>query len=123
MTNEFRQGDAMPSATRSRVTNYDLGHGDVVIAAITSCTNTSNPSVMMAARGDRGHHDVAVSEIVVRAFDLCAAGRRIALPEFLLHGGGEPVLAWVSGTRSCGRFGPASEGIVTSPRSSASVSV
>ena len=27
----------------------DLGHGDVVIAAITSCTNTSNPSVMIAA--------------------------------------------------------------------------
>ncbi|MED5159318.1 MAG: aconitate hydratase AcnA, partial [Candidatus Thermoplasmatota archaeon] len=26
-----------------------LGHGDVVIAAITSCTNTSNPSVMIAA--------------------------------------------------------------------------
>ncbi|RKK04023.1 aconitate hydratase AcnA [Pseudoroseomonas wenyumeiae] len=29
--------------------NYDLGHGDVVIAAITSCTNTSNPYVMVAA--------------------------------------------------------------------------
>ena len=29
--------------------DYDLGHGDVVIAAITSCTNTSNPSVLMAA--------------------------------------------------------------------------
>ncbi len=29
--------------------DYDLGHGDVVIAAITSCTNTSNPSVMLAA--------------------------------------------------------------------------
>jgi aconitate hydratase len=28
---------------------YDLGHGSVVIAAITSCTNTSNPSVMVAA--------------------------------------------------------------------------
>lgn len=28
---------------------YDLHHGDVVIAAITSCTNTSNPSVLMAA--------------------------------------------------------------------------
>src|SRR5262249_32157482 len=28
---------------------HDLGHGDVVIAAITSCTNTSNPSVMVAA--------------------------------------------------------------------------
>ncbi len=27
----------------------DLGHGDVVIAAITSCTNTSNPGVMLAA--------------------------------------------------------------------------
>jgi aconitate hydratase len=27
----------------------DLNHGDVVIAAITSCTNTSNPSVLMAA--------------------------------------------------------------------------
>jgi aconitate hydratase len=30
-------------------TNYTLGHGDVVVAAITSCTNTSNPSVMLAA--------------------------------------------------------------------------
>ncbi|WP_413580455.1 aconitate hydratase AcnA [Bdellovibrio sp. HCB288] len=29
--------------------SYSLGHGDVVIAAITSCTNTSNPSVMMGA--------------------------------------------------------------------------
>jgi aconitate hydratase len=29
--------------------NYDVGHGDVVIAAITSCTNTSNPYVMIAA--------------------------------------------------------------------------
>ncbi len=28
---------------------YDLGHGDVAIAAITSCTNTSNPSVLIAA--------------------------------------------------------------------------
>ncbi|ODN72513.1 aconitate hydratase AcnA [Methylobrevis pamukkalensis] len=29
--------------------NFDIGHGDVVIAAITSCTNTSNPSVLIAA--------------------------------------------------------------------------
>ena len=28
---------------------YDINHGDVVIAAITSCTNTSNPDVMLAA--------------------------------------------------------------------------
>ena len=29
--------------------DYDLGDGDVVIAAITSCTNTSNPAVMLGA--------------------------------------------------------------------------
>ena len=29
--------------------DYDIGNGDVVIAAITSCTNTSNPSVLVAA--------------------------------------------------------------------------
>jgi aconitate hydratase len=44
----------VPSADRgNRIpvagTDYDLGHGDVVIAAITSCTNTSNPSVMVGA--------------------------------------------------------------------------
>ncbi|MFA5550777.1 MAG: aconitate hydratase AcnA [Trueperaceae bacterium] len=32
-----------------RGVDKDLTHGDVVIAAITSCTNTSNPSVMLAA--------------------------------------------------------------------------
>ncbi|HEY5819678.1 MAG TPA: aconitate hydratase AcnA [Mesorhizobium sp.] len=29
--------------------SFDIGHGDVVIAAITSCTNTSNPSVLIGA--------------------------------------------------------------------------
>ncbi|MFN2501532.1 MAG: aconitate hydratase AcnA, partial [Pyrinomonadaceae bacterium] len=29
--------------------NTNIGHGDVLIAAITSCTNTSNPAVMIAA--------------------------------------------------------------------------
>ncbi|MDG1994991.1 MAG: aconitate hydratase AcnA [Emcibacteraceae bacterium] len=29
--------------------DYELNHGDVLIAAITSCTNTSNPGVMLAA--------------------------------------------------------------------------
>ncbi len=29
--------------------DFELGHGDVLIAAITSCTNTSNPDVMLAA--------------------------------------------------------------------------
>jgi aconitate hydratase len=36
-------------ANRVPVNGHDLGHGDVVIAAITSCTNTSNPSVLIAA--------------------------------------------------------------------------
>ena len=29
--------------------NFEISHGDVVIAAITSCTNTSNPSVLIGA--------------------------------------------------------------------------
>ena len=33
----------------SSTSNFEIGHGSVVIAAITSCTNTSNPSVMLAA--------------------------------------------------------------------------
>ncbi|MGB3808682.1 MAG: aconitate hydratase AcnA [Parvibaculum sp.] len=42
-----------PNAGDARVPvegkDFDLGHGDVVIAAITSCTNTSNPNVLVAA--------------------------------------------------------------------------
>jgi aconitate hydratase len=37
------------AATLSRDGMVQIGHGSVVIAAITSCTNTSNPSVMLAA--------------------------------------------------------------------------
>jgi aconitate hydratase len=47
------EGDPAPSnptpVTLDDGTSFDLDHGDVVIAAITSCTNTSNPSVMVAA--------------------------------------------------------------------------
>ncbi|HET6966558.1 MAG TPA: aconitate hydratase AcnA [Acidimicrobiales bacterium] len=46
-------GDAAPShptpVALEDGTSFDLDHGHVVIAAITSCTNTSNPSVMVAA--------------------------------------------------------------------------
>jgi aconitate hydratase len=35
---------------------YLLRHGSVVIAAITSCTNTSNPSVMLGAGKYRVSH-------------------------------------------------------------------
>ena len=37
------------SIATSPGTRVEVGHGDVLIAAITSCTNTSNPSVMLAA--------------------------------------------------------------------------
>jgi aconitate hydratase len=44
------QGSGAGEATvRSNGDAYTLRHGSVVIAAITSCTNTSNPSVMLAA--------------------------------------------------------------------------
>lgn len=36
-------------AETTEVANTTIGNGDVLIAAITSCTNTSNPSVMIAA--------------------------------------------------------------------------
>jgi aconitate hydratase len=45
----FGKGDSKSLRVAVEGTNYDIGHGDVVIAAITSCTNTSNPSVMIAA--------------------------------------------------------------------------
>ena len=42
-------GTDKPRRVKVEGENYDLGDGDVVIAAITSCTNTSNPSVMLGA--------------------------------------------------------------------------
>jgi len=41
--------DAKAVADATPTTSVELHHGDVLIAAITSCTNTSNPSVMLAA--------------------------------------------------------------------------
>ncbi len=48
MEKEFGRAD---DGKRTKVAGekFDLGHGDIVIAAITSCTNTSNPSVMLGA--------------------------------------------------------------------------
>ena len=45
---ERAHGDDDVAADAKQVA-VDLGHGDVLIAAITSCTNTSNPSVLLAA--------------------------------------------------------------------------
>jgi aconitate hydratase len=46
---EYGKGSEADLRVKVRDKNFDLGHGDVVIAAITSCTNTSNPYVMVAA--------------------------------------------------------------------------
>ncbi|HWB44292.1 MAG TPA: aconitate hydratase AcnA [Hyphomicrobiaceae bacterium] len=43
------KGADLKQRTKVEGADYDLGNGDVVIAAITSCTNTSNPSVLIAA--------------------------------------------------------------------------
>ncbi|GLS44892.1 aconitate hydratase [Methylobacterium brachythecii] len=49
METEFKKAADIASRYKVEGTNFDIGHGDVVIAAITSCTNTSNPSVMIGA--------------------------------------------------------------------------
>jgi aconitate hydratase len=45
----FNKGDDANRRMPIEGTKVSIGHGDVVIAAITSCTNTSNPSVMIGA--------------------------------------------------------------------------
>ena len=49
MGDEFAKGDTPQRRYQVGGENYDLSHGDIVIAAITSCTNTSNPNVLIAA--------------------------------------------------------------------------
>ncbi len=49
MADEFKKAGELSKRYAVDNANFDIGHGDVVIAAITSCTNTSNPSVMIGA--------------------------------------------------------------------------
>lgn len=46
-TQQLMSKESIPVGVEGQ--SYSLSHGDVVIAAITSCTNTSNPSVMIGA--------------------------------------------------------------------------
>ena len=48
---------------------YTLSHGSVVIAAVTSCTNTSNPSVMLGAG-----RSICESRIHVKSWFCCHSG-------------------------------------------------
>ena len=49
MASEYKKAAEASQRYAVEGRNFDLGHGDVVIAAITSCTNTSNPSVLIGA--------------------------------------------------------------------------
>ena len=49
LAGEYKKPDGAENRYSVEGRNFDLGHGDVVIAAITSCTNTSNPSVLIGA--------------------------------------------------------------------------
>ena len=49
LSDEYGKSDIKNSAVKVDGKEYSVNHGDVFIAAITSCTNTSNPSVMVAA--------------------------------------------------------------------------
>ncbi|MBO1024897.1 aconitate hydratase AcnA [Ochrobactrum sp. SD129] len=49
LENEYKKTTGQTTRYAVEGEDYDLGHGDVAIAAITSCTNTSNPSVLIAA--------------------------------------------------------------------------
>ena len=66
----------------------------------------------VGAGGDGGDDHVAMAEVVIRALDRRRACRSSpALPEFAAPWRlAKPALASLSGTRSCGRLGPASEG-------------
>jgi len=44
-----KPGTVLPPASEKGADGHGLRHGSVVIAAITSCTNTSNPALLMAA--------------------------------------------------------------------------
>jgi len=49
LMNVYKKEDDANRRVRLKGSEQSIGHGDVVIAAITSCTNTSNPSVMVGA--------------------------------------------------------------------------
>jgi aconitate hydratase A / 2-methylisocitrate dehydratase len=49
MDTEYKKPGELDKRVPVEGREFDIGHGDVVIAAITSCTNTSNPSVLIAA--------------------------------------------------------------------------
>jgi aconitate hydratase len=45
----YGKANEMDARTQTGKAGVDVGHGDVLISAITSCTNTSNPGVLLGA--------------------------------------------------------------------------
>ncbi len=88
---EMIDSEKLPAATAAHIPVVDVGHGDVLIAAITSCTNTSNPAVLIAAgllakkAVERG---LGVNPRVKTSF---GPGSRV-VPEYLHAAGLQPYL-------------------------------
>ena len=79
METEYKKAGEIGQRYAVEGKNYDLGHGDVVIAAITSCTNTSNPSVLIGRRAAGPQRQPAGLKTEAMGQDLAGArqpGRR-----------------------------------------------
>jgi aconitate hydratase len=90
MANNRPSPDTAPPA-EGHAGTVEVGHGDVLIAAITSCTNTSNPSVMLAAgllAKKAVEHGLSVSPRVKASL---APGSRV-VTEYLAKTGLSPYL-------------------------------
>ncbi|MEZ5611230.1 MAG: aconitase family protein [Rhodocyclaceae bacterium] len=89
-----RDAEALAKRYPTTLPGVDLGHGDILIAAITSCTNTSNPAVMIAA-GLLAQKAVARG-LRVKPHIQDLAGARLARGDRLPHRAGliEPLASW-----------------------------
>ena len=94
--NEELPGDERRHRT-SRPARSVVGHGSVVIAAITSCTNTSNPSVMLAAGPARAQGGRGGARRQAVGEDL--AGARLARGDRLPRPGGPHPVPRQAGVR------------------------
>ncbi|HEY3582354.1 MAG TPA: aconitate hydratase [Pyrinomonadaceae bacterium] len=124
MVNNRPTPDIVPEIPEDEFPTGDelIGHGDVLIAAITSCTNTSNPSVMLAAglvAKKAVEHGLSVSPKVKNSL---APGSRV-VTDYLERTGLQPYLNELGfnlvgyGCTTCignsGPLDPAIEQIVT----------
>ncbi len=84
--NGYEKSPAQIDQRHSVKGHASLGHGDVVIAAITSCTNTSNPSVMLAA-GLLAKKAVEKGLVLARTVKASLAPGSRAVTDYLVQSG------------------------------------